>query len=83
MQAMYDEWCQSGMSRKAFCREKGIGYATFNYWCKRLSDTGRSGFTEVALPSVQTGTIELTLPSGARLSFQELPSTSWLKELLN
>lgn len=83
MEAAVKEWKQSGLNKKAFCRQHGITYPTFHYWYKRIS--GPSGFTEVKVaPSYPhpRGGYELVFPSGARMVFQEAPSVTWLRELV-
>jgi hypothetical protein len=83
MQATITEWQNSGLSKKAFCRDRKITYQTFHYWCKRLLSAGTSGFEEVNLTHrSQTDTFVLNFPSGARMTFQGQPSASWLRELL-
>lgn len=84
MQSVIKEWQESGQSKKAFCRDRKITYATFHYWFKRLSPAAPGGFSEVKLPRPhQPETFELTFPSGARMTFQGEPSAAWLRELLN
>ena len=83
MELTIKEWEQSGLNKKAFCRERGITYPTFHYWYKRLS--GSSGFTEIAVasPSLSaTNSYELVFPSGTRMVFQEEPPVTWLRELV-
>jgi hypothetical protein len=83
MQATINEWQMSGLSKKAFCRERNITYQTFHYWVKRLTSPVAIGFEEVKLSGqTQRETLELIFPSGARLTFQGEPSASWLRELL-
>lgn len=83
MQVTISEWQNSGLSKKAFCRDQRITYQTFHYWCKRLLTPGVSGFDELKLSGKeQAGTFELTFPSGTRMTFQGQPSPSWLRELL-
>jgi transposase-like protein len=36
-QALVEQWQQSGQSAKDFCREHGLGYASFCQWRKRLA----------------------------------------------
>ena len=36
-QALLDEWQTRAMPAKQFCNERGIGYASFCQWRKRLS----------------------------------------------
>lgn len=85
MQATIKEWQNSGLSKKAFCRDRKIACPTFHYWYKRLSEATSGGFSEVKLaqPQHQPGSFELTFPSGARMTFQGEPSAAWLRELLN
>jgi hypothetical protein len=83
MQATIKEWQESGLSKKAFCRDRKIASQTFHYWLKKLSPEAPSGFAEVKLlPPGQSGAFELTFPSGTRMTFQGEPSVSWLRELL-
>ena len=39
---LVDRWEAEGGSRKAFCEENGIGYASFLSWCKRIRPEGTS-----------------------------------------
>jgi transposase-like protein len=66
---LFAEHAQSGLSVKAFCAQRGIGYSTFSNWKRRLVSTGlgdddAAGFVELsplqALPDKQWD-IELTL----------------------
>jgi hypothetical protein len=85
MEDLYQQWQESGLSRKAFCQLHDLSYATFNYWFKRLHDTGPSaptGFTELNVPSTAAFSLEVVFPSGSRLVFQHEPSATWLRELL-
>ena len=85
MQQAIHEWQTSGLSKKAFCRERNITNQTFHYWFKRLNKTSSPspGFTEVTIQSSRrTGGCEIIFPSGARMILQEEPSASWLRELL-
>lgn len=84
MHATIIEWQNSGLSKKAFCRDRKITCQTFHYWFKRLRGDVSSGFAEVKLPRQQPGdNFELTFPSGARMTFKGQPSAAWLRELLN
>jgi hypothetical protein len=78
--ATIQEWQESGLSKKAFCRDRKITYQTFHYWFKKLSPKPPSGFAEVKLEP--PARFELTFPSGTRMTFQGEPSVSWLRELL-
>lgn len=37
-QALIDQWQQSGQPGTRFCKDNGIGYASFCKWRKRLSN---------------------------------------------
>ncbi|MEO8471652.1 MAG: hypothetical protein ABI477_05640 [Chryseolinea sp.] len=82
MQATINEWKHSGLSKRAFCRDRGITYQTFHYWYKRVSSIS-SGFTELNVVShPPTNACELSFTSGVRMVFHNEPSVSWLLELI-
>lgn len=84
MDVIIKEWQQSGLSKKAFCSQRGITYHTFHYWCKRMS--GSRGFAEVKVKSsshCSSNAYELIFPSGVRMMFTEQPSVQWLRELVS
>lgn len=84
MDEIYQRWMSSGMSRKAFCKQSGIAYGTFQYWCKRIMpDSEGSGFKELVVEPVSGVCLEVFFPSGARIIFQGEPSASWLRELVS
>ena len=76
------QWEQSGLSRRAFCKQHNIAYQTFNYWYKRIISKGGSGFSQISLPANAISSMEVTFPSGARITFEVEPSVSWLRELV-
>lgn len=82
MQEVCLQWQQSGLSRKAFCKQHNIAYATFNYWFKRFNTVVDSGFTEVSVQPGMAGYCEVIFPSGVRITFQREPSVAWLRELV-
>lgn len=83
MQGVIKEWQTSGLSKKAFCRQRNIKYQTFHYWCKRLTETSSPGFTEVVVDSgLGVGKFEIIFPSGVRMILPGEPSPSWLREVL-
>lgn len=84
MQLAIDEWQTSGLSKKAFCRERNITNQTFHYWFKRLNknQTSSSGFTAVSIQSKERiSGCEIIFPSGARMILQGEPSSSLLRQL--
>src|SRR5690606_30279316 len=70
MRETIKEWQVSGLSKKAFCRERGIVYQTFHNWFNRINKNRSSGFTEIALPPRKSGeSCEIIFPSGVRMIF--------------
>jgi hypothetical protein len=49
-----EDWKQSNQSQAVFCKERGLNYSTFGYWCAKLNKDR---------PSVETGFIELKTSS--------------------
>jgi len=51
-----EEWNESGLSQRRFCREREYSLSAFRYWKGRLEDAGpehrREEFALVSLPSV-------------------------------
>lgn len=83
MQVAINEWQTSGLSKKAFCRQRNIVYQTFHNWFKRIAKSPASGFTEVTLPPNEPyAGCEIMFPSGARMILRGEPSASWLREVL-
>ena len=83
IEATIVEWRNSGLSRKAFCREHKLTYQTFHYWFKRLHVPSASGFEDVKLSGRTHGSsFELIFPSGVRMVFDGQPSAGWIRELV-
>lgn len=82
MQTAINEWQQSELSKKAFCRQQNITYSTFHYWLKRVGSSADAGFTEINVEQGHCSGCELIFPSGTRMVFQGEPSASWLRELV-
>jgi len=70
-QALFSEQSRSGLSIKAFCTARGIGYSTFSNWKSRLANVAHSTsqamhFVELSPPENSTDKgwdVELTLGS--------------------
>lgn len=81
---LIDQWQASGMTQKAFCESKGIGYARFHYWYAiyRSKACEHSGFisVEVAPPA---DTIVLCGTNGIQLQLSVcMASATFVKQLL-
>ena len=82
MRQTVSDWQVSGLSKKAFCRERNIVYQTFHNWFSRINKTS-SGFREISLPARKANSsCEIIFPSGARMIFESAPSAGWLREVL-
>lgn len=75
MFSLVGQWRESGLSRKVFAKQHGIGSTSFDYWCKKQSnELVKNGDqpTFIELTSNAAGArelinrpqIELKLPSG-------------------
>lgn len=85
-QTLYQKWKSSGLPVGVFCEQASVKYATFRYWVKKIEqpDIADSGFTELRMNQVNSDPIVLlNFPTGASLSFYQLPDTAWLKTLLS
>src|SRR5690606_21239875 len=82
MEQAIASWQQSGLNKKAFCKQENIAYATFHYWCKRLSAPSASGFSEIRVDGPPYSAHEIIFPSGARMIIHGEPATNWLRELV-
>lgn len=77
------DWQNSGLSKKAFCRQRNMRYQTFHYWYNRLHNTSSSpGFTEIKVTAVVPKNFQVIFPTGVRIVFECEPSVNWLRELL-
>jgi len=61
------EQAESGMTKKAFCKERGIHVSTFHGWRKDKQEAG--GLQQLAEVEVvhKAAPVELVLPGGRRL----------------
>ena len=67
-----DGWHQSKQSKKEYCKQQNLSFASFGYWRTRLNrkTETRSKFISVSVPSV-SASVNVFLPIGLRL---ELPA---------
>lgn len=62
-QALVDAWRQSGLSRSAFARERGVGVHVLHYWSQKLSAPRVASITT---PPSSSAFMQVTLPSVSR-----------------
>jgi transposase-like protein len=88
MKALYADWQQSGLSKKAFCQQMGIPHSSFFYWIKKFNSSGDSlsaDFMELDFPASfhsEPVFLEIEYPSGARLKLYRQAEASWIKSLV-
>lgn len=72
------QWEGSGLTQREFCANHGLALSTFQWWRRRLCDSGQrtSGAVFLPLPmnpqpvASATSVIEVELRSGTRLRFE-------------
>jgi hypothetical protein len=91
MFAMIENWQQSGLTQKQYCRQQDIRYHVFHYWYKVYRDEQQnskeapSAFVALQLKSTAAITApyaELLLPNGKRLVFHYPVDVGTLQALL-
>ena len=64
MQRMVDEFRASGLTRRAFCSQRGIAVTTFDYWRRQGRSTPGLVKVEVARPETGGSGFTLRLANG-------------------
>ena len=59
-QSLIEQWQHGGKSAKAFCQERGLGYASFCNWRRRLSLNEARAWHPESTPDGQPAFIDLT-----------------------
>lgn len=93
-----EQWRQSGLTQAAFCRQRNLALATFQWWRRRLNARGAdtaaavSAFVPVRLKETRadatawhspaTWSCEVTGLRGVTIRLQKRPSAVWLGELV-
>lgn len=75
----------SGMQVRQYCLEQNIQSSTYYYWLKKLqdpTDKNIGSFLRV-LPIEQSSRIEIILPNGVKISFENLVPADYVKQLLS
>ena len=91
MQAAYNAWQQSGLSKKTFCQKSNLPRSAFFYWIKKLNSKEKqsaNSFQEIKIPkteatfSLQVPQIEIEYPSGVKLKLYQQVDASWVKAII-
>jgi transposase-like protein len=91
MQAAYNAWEQSGLSKKEYCQKNNLPRSAFFYWIKKLGSKGNrssNSFQEIkipkagAVPGIGAPQIEIEYPSGVKLKLYQQAEASWIKGII-
>jgi len=92
VQALIEQWKQSGKSKALFCLENNLNYQTFFGWVKpkkkkhSVKDqqfSKSSGFVALKVkPDTEQLFAELNFPGGIKLSLHQTVPVAYLKELI-
>lgn len=86
---MIEQWQQSDLTKKAYCKQHSIKHHTFYYWYKRYrqhadTDNKSSSFVKLQIrKSPATPWVEIHFPGGIRLLFHDPVSSNYLKALIS
>lgn len=88
MFALIENYRTTGISGKAFCKERNLSYNTFIYWVKKhrlKNEISANGFVPLKIKEKQTvspGNCEIIFPDGKRIIFHEKTEASFIRALL-
>ena len=82
MREHIDQRINSGQTVATYCEQHGISVASYYYWQQKLKLAPKPGnFIKLqAAPSMNR--VEVVLPNGIRICFDELVAVSYLNEIL-
>ncbi len=75
----------SGMQVRQYCLEHNIESSTYYYWLKKLkapTNKNIGSFVRVQ-PVEQSSRIEISLPNGVKISFENLVPADYVKQLVS
>jgi hypothetical protein len=75
----------SGMLVRQYCLEQNIQSSTYYYWLKKLqapTNNNIGSFVRVQ-PVEQSSRIEISLPNGVKISFENLVPVDYVKQLVS
>jgi hypothetical protein len=84
-----EQWQQSGLSQRAYCRNHGLKPDRFYYWRRRIQDPqGQISFLPVALPESlsarqKIGAVRIHAPNGFIVEFERPHGSQDVQELVS
>jgi hypothetical protein len=87
MEGHYRSWKKSGISKRSYCEQQGLGYHTFLYWVAKINPAAESagGFSQITLPTQaqpSAAGIEIEYAKGTRIRLQGGFTAAFIKSLL-
>jgi len=95
MRHLYEEWESSGLSVKAYSKQKAISPSTFSYWVRKFKNEnsdiakakGKQGFSQIPAFEAQVfpgakAAATIHFPSGARLELFYPAGVDFIKALI-
>lgn len=82
MYPLLREYEESGLSKKEFCRTRGLSYAVFWYWYRKYKRNGGHGFIELSDFNGMEVNLEVDIGQ-VRLKFSGLPPVEYLRSLVH
>lgn len=85
---LVEQWQGSGQTQKVFCATHNISISVLAYWLRRYRDhytdssDQEAGFVAVQVATSNPTALEVSLPSGAVLRFEQVVPVGYLKALL-
>lgn len=87
---LIEGWKQSDLTQAQFCKQQGISYYKFQYWCKKLRKQNNVQQQperhfirlKVKEPVHTAAAIEIHFPGGERLFFHQAVEAAYIKNLL-
>lgn len=91
MYPIVERWLVSPITKEGFCRQEGLPLHVLSYWVSRYNrKRGETGSAQGFVPLEVTGIanhrsvyLEVTLPTGSRVSFHQRPSEGELALILS
>lgn len=88
MLALIEQWEQSGMRQKDFYQKHNLPSHVFYYWHKRYNNQKAASpqsnsFVQLHAPAPSAVHMEMHLPNGSRIIFNQPVSVDYLKALIS
>jgi hypothetical protein len=71
-QGLLAEWCGSGQTQVAFCRQRRIRAGTFAWWKRQLRQRGLAGDVSAAVGAASGRFVEIPRPTVSPVGFEVL-----------